>query len=102
VAVVVASRADFWRFAVVVAAAFFASVSAQWHLGEFPWWIIEMSALTVVLVGAAWPAATPEVAAVEVPAPREMARTAPRRAAPASKKKSRKADRVNRKRSGRR
>jgi hypothetical protein len=104
VAVVVAARGATWRFAVGCLAALFTMVSAQWNLGEFPWWAIDVAGITVVLAAAATPRATPE----REPTPErelvraEAARAPARSGSSVSKKKSRKAQRVNKKRSGRR
>jgi hypothetical protein len=105
VAVIVAARCQAWRFGAASAAAVFTMISAQWHLGEFPWWAIDVAGITVTLIAAVGPETTPEIEpvprreVVQATAPRTPARSS---GGAASKKKSRKAQRVNRKRSGRR
>jgi hypothetical protein len=109
VGLVVAARCSPWRFRLVIAAAIFTTISAQWHLGEFPWWAIDMAGLTVVLATSARPEATPEFEAVLTPervrpqpSPAAARSASAAAAAAAAKKKSRKAARTNRKRSARR
>ncbi|HEY7946441.1 MAG TPA: hypothetical protein VID75_02130, partial [Acidimicrobiales bacterium] len=103
VALVVAARCESWRFAVAVAAAIFTSIAAQWNLGEFPWWAIDVVGITVVLAAAAAPAPTPEMEpkADRVPVVASV-RVPQRSRQSASKKKSRKASRVNQRRGNRR
>jgi hypothetical protein len=101
VALVVAARGDAWRLAAAMAVAVFTSIAAQWNLGEFPWWALDVGGLTVVLALAASPEPTPEVEPRETRA--AIARPVPvRNRSTASKKKSRKAARANRKRSAQR
>jgi hypothetical protein len=102
VAVVVAARGVTWRFAVAGVVALFTMIAAQWNLGEFPWWAIDVVGITVVLVAAFGAEATPEPEPVPARVPVRVGATrVETRKGPssASKKKSRKADRVNRKRS---
>jgi hypothetical protein len=51
VGVVVAARRNAWLFALAVAAAVFTTVAAQWELSTYPWWIIDVVGLTIVLLG---------------------------------------------------
>jgi hypothetical protein len=101
VALVVAARCQSWRFAVAIAAAIFTSIAAQWNLGEFPWWALDVGGITVVLAVASGPAPTADM---EPKADRvRVTAAAPQRPRPsASKKKSRKATRVNQRRGTRR
>ena len=55
VGVVVAARCNRWRFSAAIVLAIAATVIAQWNLGWFPWWAIQMGALTALLVVAAQP-----------------------------------------------
>jgi len=103
VALVVAARCASWRFALALAAAIFTSIAAQWNLGEFPWWALDVGGITVVLAATAAPSPTPEmeprVERVPVASVRPSQRSRP---SSASKKKSRKAARVNQRRGTRR
>jgi hypothetical protein len=55
VGVVVAARCNRWRFLAAVALAIAATVFAQRALGWVPWWMIQIGALTALLVVAAKP-----------------------------------------------
>jgi hypothetical protein len=71
VGVVVAARRNAWCFGLVVAAAVFTTVAAQWELSTYPWWVIDVVGLTVVLVGTLDPRALarPEPTRVDLPDP---------------------------------
>jgi len=102
--VVVAARCRAWRFGAATAVAVFTTIAAQWSLGEFPWWAIDIGGITAVLALAAGPEATPEFAP---PGERDRrgvrnARAPVRGGTSPSRKKNRKVQRVNRQRSGRR
>jgi hypothetical protein len=56
VGVVLAARCTRWRFAVAIALAIAATIVAQWSLAWLPWWIIQMGALTALLIVSARPA----------------------------------------------
>jgi hypothetical protein len=49
VGVVVAARRHQWIFALAVAAAVFTTVAAQWNVGEYTWWSIDIVGLTAVV-----------------------------------------------------
>ncbi len=49
--VIAASRSD-GQFGIAIAAAVVTTVIAQWKLGEFPWWAIDVTGVSVVLVAA--------------------------------------------------
>jgi hypothetical protein len=55
VAVVVAARRNQWNFALAAAAAVFTTVAAQWNVGEYTWWSIDIVGLTAVVGVAAGP-----------------------------------------------
>ena len=50
VGLVAAAAVDGNRLAAASGAAFFTTVTAQWRLGEFPWWLLEMVGMTAVLL----------------------------------------------------
>jgi hypothetical protein len=52
VGVVVAARRSAWSFGLALIAAVFTTVAAQWRLGEYPWWGIDVAGVTVVLIAA--------------------------------------------------
>jgi hypothetical protein len=52
VGLLVAARRSQWRFGVAIVAAVVTTVVAQSHLGEFPWWAIDVAGVSVVLVAA--------------------------------------------------
>jgi hypothetical protein len=56
VGVLVAARRNVWCFGLAVIGATFTTVAAQWHLGKYPWWAIDLVGVSVVLVLAAGPA----------------------------------------------
>ncbi len=88
VGMVVAARASRRRFAVAVAMAVATTIVGEWHLGVYPWWVLEVAGLTALLVAAA----RPEALAVAKPnVIREQARApvgTQRRAGTAASKKA--------------
>lgn len=50
VGLVAAAAVDGNRLAAASGAAFFTTVTAQWGLGEFPWWSLEMVGMGAVLL----------------------------------------------------
>jgi len=102
VALVVAARCPSWRFALAIAAAVFTSIAAQWNLGEFPWWALDVAGITVVLAAAAAPDATADVEPRAERGAAAASAATPRRKPSASKKKSRKQQRVSQRRGTRR
>jgi hypothetical protein len=57
VGLVVAARASIRRFAIAIALAVLVTVVAQWHLGVFPWWCLDIGGITALLAVAARPQA---------------------------------------------
>jgi hypothetical protein len=55
VALVVAARASRLRFDLAIALAIATTVLAQWKLGWFPWWLIQVAGLTGLLIVASQP-----------------------------------------------
>jgi hypothetical protein len=116
VAAVVAARSTWPRFAIVLAVAIATTILAQTRMGLWPWWIVDVGGVTIVLAVAARPEPVPDVEAATgrrtaqagVVAARPARPTRPTRPAPASNrartattKKKRKAARADRKRSAR-
>jgi hypothetical protein len=101
VGLVVAARGSQRRFGIAIAVAVATTVFAQWNLGVFPWWAIDVVGVTVLLVAAGRPEPIgPSEERVEQGHARTNA--VQRRAGPAtSKKRKRKAARTDRKRSAR-
>jgi hypothetical protein len=67
VGLVVAARATTVRFGLGVGAAIATTIVAQWHLGVYPWWLLQVVGVTGLLVAAAHPepvAVAPEPAKV--------------------------------------
>ena len=59
VALVVAARASRLRFELAIAVAIATTVLAQWKLGWFPWWLIQVAGLTGLLIVASHPRLSP-------------------------------------------
>ena len=55
VGVVVAARAADLRYLVAIVAAVWTTIVGQWRLGEFPWWMLDVTGITAVVVAAARP-----------------------------------------------
>ncbi len=55
VALVVAARTSRFRFHLAIALAIATTVLAQWKLGWFPWWLIQVAGLTGLLIVASQP-----------------------------------------------
>jgi hypothetical protein len=55
VALVVAARTSRLRFGLAIALAIATTVLAQWKLGWFPWWLIQVAGLTGLLIVASQP-----------------------------------------------
>jgi hypothetical protein len=55
VGLVVAARGHHRRFVVSIAIAMLTTVVAQWRLGWFPWWVIDVGGTTALLVVASRP-----------------------------------------------
>jgi hypothetical protein len=49
VGLVVAARASNWRFGAALVIALATTIVAQWNLGEWPWWILEIAGVTGLL-----------------------------------------------------
>jgi hypothetical protein len=102
VGLVVAARGSSRRFAIAIASAVATTIFAQWRLGVFPWWVIDVAGVTVLLVAAVrLEPIDPSEQPME-PVPARAPRTQGRTGSTASKKKKRKASRTDRKRSSRR
>jgi hypothetical protein len=99
VAVVVAARENIWRFRAALVLAVFTTVVAQWNLGEWPWWLLDVGGMTAVLLVSVPRASLP--ALVHSAAPVRLARSLPERnrGGPTKddKKRKRKAARSDRK-----
>ncbi len=50
VALVVAAREDIRRFGLAIVVAIATTVVAQWHLGEWPWWSLDVAGVTGLLI----------------------------------------------------
>jgi hypothetical protein len=95
VGLVVAARASNWRFGAALVIALATTIVAQWNLGEWPWWILDVAGVTGLLAISARQDPLPvggrpqELGSPPVPA-------APRRRAP-TQQQQKKAVRTNRK-----
>ncbi len=113
VALVVAARGSNRRFATAIVIAILTTIVAQWHLGEWPWWALDVAGVTGVLAIAFRPEPVAVIEGRALTAP-WRARPAPARAgsiasrkgaaqkgaaqkSSAQKKQKRKASRTNRK-----
>ena len=76
IGVVVAARCSRWRFAFAVSLAIAATILAELHLGWFPWWLIQIGALTGVLVVAGQPQAATAPGSKSAPAKKTVTRGA--------------------------
>jgi hypothetical protein len=113
VAAVVAARSTWPRFGIVLAVAIATTILGQTRIGLWPWWIVAVGGMTIVLAVAARPEPVPDVAVttgsrtaragVVAARPTRPPRPAPtsNRARTTTTKKKRKAARADRKRSAR-
>ncbi|HXQ43315.1 MAG TPA: hypothetical protein VN816_01660 [Acidimicrobiales bacterium] len=98
VGLVVAARATNRRFVAAIVVAVGTTIVAQWHLGEWPWWALDVAGVTGLLVVSARP--EPSTAPAQPSERRSPPRAgaAPRRGRTAvSQQKKRKLARTNRK-----
>jgi len=110
VGVVVAARATAWRFGTSIVVVVLTTVVAQWHLSEWPWWILNVVGVTALLVLSARPEEVEPDRNRQSSRPRAFAPKSPPRTSPPQKdstphKKANanaKAARVDTKRSGQR
>ncbi len=103
VGLAVASRGSRRRFGISLTIAILTTVIARWHLAWLPWWLIDISGVTGLLVTASRPEAVPQSERRIEPGPSRPPRAKQRGArSKSSKTKKRKTARADRKRLARR
>jgi len=101
VGLVIASRASARRFGVAIGVVIATTIVAQWHLGVYTWWLLQVAGISGLLILAV----RPEPVEQAIPATKPVRVGAPR--APAQRrseqtKQKRKSARTDRKKSAKR
>jgi hypothetical protein len=97
VGLLVAALGSTRRFGAAIAVAVVTTVVLQWGLGQWPWWVLSVGAVTVLLVVSSRPEPLPEVAASGERHPPPKAGATRRRGPAVSQQKKKKQARTNRK-----
>ncbi len=97
VGLVVAARASHRRFAMAIGIAVATTIVAQWHLGEWTWWALDMAGVTGLLIACARPEPPPATEPKRERGSPARAGAARPRGRPAGSQQKKKLARTNRK-----